>query len=173
MRCGPQLNTSVARSLLPMITSLQHIRYEQLTKNKLEGKCEEILQHGLKISQHESEYLSEATRLQADSLLWFEYCKGRITALQFGPVFRTNIDSLSQSLMKRIIQQVSIPKAADLEWGKTHEPQARKEYTSAIQSKQWCRNHGCAGCWHTPMYVLVAMFNYYNSINLYTRTARV
>ena len=25
---------------------------------------------------------------------------------------------------------------------------------------QWCRTHGCAGCWRTPRYVLVAMFNY-------------
>ena len=68
LRYGPQLNTSVARSLPPTIMSLQHIHYEQLTKNQLEEKCEEILQHGLKISQHESEYLSEATRLQADSV---------------------------------------------------------------------------------------------------------
>ena len=114
--------------------SLQYICYEQLTKNNLEEKCEEILQHGLKVCQQESEYLSEATRLQADSLLWFEYHKGRITALQFGAVFRTNIDSPSQALVKRIMQQVSIPKAAALEWGKTHEPQARTEYTSAVQS---------------------------------------
>ena len=26
---------------------------------------------------------------------------------------------------------------------------------------QWRRNYGCAGCWCTPMYVLVSMFNYY------------
>ena len=25
---------------------------------------------------------------------------------------------------------------------------------------QWRRNHGCAGCWRTPMYVLVAMLKY-------------
>ena len=132
--------------------SLQHIHYEQLTKNELEEKCEEILQHGLKISQHESEYLSEATRLQADSLLWFEYRKGRITASQFGPVFRTNIDSPSQSLVKRIMQQVSIPKAAALEWGKTHEPQARKEYTSAVQSKHTLFKVEMTGLHINPQY---------------------
>ena len=58
-----------------------------------------------------------------------------------------------------------------------------KQMTPAIASErsifsknhdynQWRRNHGSAGCWRTPMYVLVAMFNYYNSINLYARTAR-
>ena len=152
LRYGPQLNTSVARSLPPTIMSLQHIHYEQLTKNELEEKCEEILQHGLKISQHESEYLSEATRLQADSLLWFEYRKGRITASQFGPVFRTNIDSPSQSLVKRIMQQVSIPKAAALEWGKTHEPQARKECTSAVQSKHTLFKVEMTGLHINPQY---------------------
>ena len=45
-------------------------------------------------------------------------------------------------------------------------------FIETFLNTQWRRNHGCAGCWRTPMYVLVAMFNYYNSINLYVRTAR-
>ena len=40
LRHGAQSNTSVARSLLPTITSLGHPRYKQLTENELYDKCD-------------------------------------------------------------------------------------------------------------------------------------
>jgi hypothetical protein len=39
-----------------------------------------------RLSDQSVKYLSEATKLQTDSLLWFEHHKGRITASQFGTV---------------------------------------------------------------------------------------
>ena len=54
LRHGPQSNTSVARSLPPTITSFGHPRYKRLAEKELYDKCDEIFQHGLKVSQQEA-----------------------------------------------------------------------------------------------------------------------
>ena len=129
LRHGPQSNTSVARSLPPTFTSLGHPRYKQLAEKDLYDKCDEIFQHGLKVSQQEAQYLSEATCLQSESLLWFEHRKGRITTSQFGAVCRTCIDAPSQ--VKRIMQQVPTPKVAAIKWGTSR----KQEWSMSILLK--------------------------------------
>ena len=74
-------------------------------------ECELILNQ-VKFSQEDAHYLSEATSLQSQSLLWFEHRKGRITASQFGAVCRTSIQSPSRSLLDRILQRTPMVKAA-------------------------------------------------------------
>ena len=152
LRHGPQSNTSVARSLPPTITSLGHPHYKRLAEKELYDKCDEIFQHGLKVSQQEVRYLSEATRLQSESLLWFEHRKGRITTSQFGAVCRTCIDAPSQSLIKRIMQQVPTPKVAALEWGKTYEPKARMEYVNVVETKHTSFKVEMTGLHVNPQY---------------------
>ena len=55
------------------------------------------------------------------------------------------------SLVKKIMQQVPTPKAAALEWG-THEPQARNQYTFAVQSKHTSFKVGKTGLHINPQY---------------------
>ena len=110
-----------------------------------------IFQHGLKVSQ-EAQYHSEASCLQSESLLWFEHRKGRITTSQFGAVCCTSIDAASQSLVKRIMQQVPTPKVAALEWGKTYETQARMEYVNVIETKHTSFKVEITGLHVNPQY---------------------
>ena len=54
------------------------------------------------MSNDESEYLEESTRLQSQSLLWVQHRAGRITASLFRRVKQT---SLTASLVKIILQE--------------------------------------------------------------------
>ena len=70
-----------------------------MSDEELFNESEEVM-NTIKFSEDDAKYLAEVTKLQSDSLLWFEHCKGRITASKFGAVCRTSTESPSKSVKK-------------------------------------------------------------------------
>ena len=129
LKIGPRSRHTVANKLTPTIQSFGHQHYSSLGKEELDAACESVFNQ-MKISQ-EAQYLSQASCLQSQSLLWFEHRKGRITASQFGAICRTSIQSPSQSLLNRILQITPMVNAAALDWGISKEVQ-QSQHTSML-----------------------------------------
>ena len=109
LKIGPRSRHTVAKKLPPTIQSFGHHRFNSMGKEEHHAQCKLVFNQ-MKFSQEDAQYLSEATCLQSQSLLWFEHRKGRITASQFGAVCRTSTQSPSQSLLNRILQKTAIVK---------------------------------------------------------------
>ena len=109
MKIGPRLNYGVARQLPLTIPSLRHPCYRNMSDEELYNENEEVM-NTIKFSEDDAKYLAEVTKLQSDSLLWFEHRKGRITASNFGAVCRTSTESPSKSVIEAILQVKKMPK---------------------------------------------------------------
>ena len=133
LKVGPRSRHTVAKTLPPTIQSFAHQRYSSLGKEELHAECEVVFNQ-MKISQDEAHYLSEATCLQSQSILWFEHRKGRITASLFGAVCRTSIQLPSLSLLNKILQRTPMVKAAALDWGISKENTAKSAYVNAVRA---------------------------------------
>ena len=76
----------------------------------------------IQVSAEEVAHVEEATREQASSRIWHEQRHGRITAYVAPDCLRTNIQSPTPSLLKRIcdrsVKKLSVPA---LSWGNEHE----------------------------------------------------
>ena len=53
-----------------------------MSDEELYNESEEVM-NTIKFSEDDAKYLAEVTKLQSDSLLWFEHPKGRITTSNF------------------------------------------------------------------------------------------
>ena len=134
-KVGPRMNYSVARVLPTIVSFANPENYRKLKKEELLLECTQVLNE-MVLTESSIEYLAEVTKLQADSLLWFQLRKGRLTASQFGAVCRTSVTRPSESLLDRILQKKSISvKVPSLEWGRTNEPVAKEAYISLVQPK--------------------------------------
>ena len=138
---GPISNTdsctttcSSIRKLPPLLTSLKNRKYKSMSKEELNTACNEIFGN-LRVSKDEANYLEESTRLQAESLLWYEHRTGRITASVFGSVVRTSILSPSITLVNKILQKSKPVKVPSLQWGISNESTARKAYIELVQEQ--------------------------------------
>lgn len=127
----PLPNPSPIQTLPATIPSLYQPSYKELTQEELEAKCEDIF-NGLEISDKEAAYLTEATKLQSKSLIWFEHRKGRITASKFRAVCSTSITAPSQSLLKGILHTGQTISTAAMEWGIRHEVDALREFQEEL-----------------------------------------
>ena len=128
-------DSSVPQRLPCTITSLYHPKYKQLSRTVLAKECIRVFREELKVTSEESKYLSECTRLQAQSSTWYEHRRGRLTASKFGSICHTSVTKPSQSLVARILQHSPMPKSAALSWGIEHEEVARKQYL-VVQKKK-------------------------------------
>ena len=79
------VNSRPAIRKLPLpLSSLYKQEYVRLEEEELNALCQEKFTEGvIKISNDEAAYLEESTKLQSQSLLWFEQRIGRITASKF------------------------------------------------------------------------------------------
>ena len=93
MKIDPRVNHGVARQLPPIVSDEEQY-----------NESEQVLKM-IKFSMEDSEYLAEATKMQSESLLWFEHRKGRITASPFGAVCNTSAQNPSKSLIEAIPQK--------------------------------------------------------------------
>ena len=80
------------------------------------AECERVIKE-IKVTEEEAEYLSKATQLQSESLLWFQHRCGHLTASKFLPPGRTKVESPSQSLIDDVLQNKPPSKTAALSWG--------------------------------------------------------
>ena len=126
--------TTVRRRLPATLSSLYHPRYKCLPRDQLLSECKKVFETELTINDDEAQYLAQSTRLQSESMLWFEHRKGRVTASRFGSVYHTHVDAPSKSLVKSITQQKPTPKVAAMEWGIRNEARARQEYIDTVQA---------------------------------------
>ena len=94
----------VIRKLPPPLTSLYKPAYEKMRKEKLEAACKEVFTKGIVITSEEATYLEESTRLQTQSLLWFEHRTGLITASKLLAVKRASLHPPPVSLVKQIME---------------------------------------------------------------------
>ena len=80
------------------------------------------------VTEDESQYLAKCTRLQAQSSIWFEHRKARLTASRFRAICHTSVEKPAESLVKQILQKAPLPKCAPLTWGMENEVNARNQY---------------------------------------------
>ena len=144
MKIGPRVNHGVARQLPPTMSSLCHPRYKTKSDEELYNESEHMLEM-IKFSEEDAEYLAEATKMQSESLIWFEHRKGRITASHFGAVCKTSVQNPSKTLIEAILQKKTMPKIPALEWGKSKEDTARKAYVSTISHRHSSFEVKCTG----------------------------
>ena len=79
------------RKLPAPLTALQDVKYQHMDNTELKAVCNDVFLNRLNFSKAEADYLEESTKLQSQSLLWFRYRTGRITASKFAPVSRASI----------------------------------------------------------------------------------
>ena len=98
------------------------------------AECERVFKE-IKVTEDEADYLTKATQLQSESLLWFQHRHGRLTASKFIPLSRIKVESPSQSLIDDVIQNKPPPKIAVLSWRIECEEVARKQYEEFAKGK--------------------------------------
>lgn len=99
----------------------------------LTARCDEVVRGGLRVTPDEARYVEETTRLQSNSLVWYEQRAGRITSSVVHQVLHTNHTHPSQSLIRRICSdtpsKLNVPA---IKWGREHESVARQEYLGGL-----------------------------------------
>lgn len=92
----------------------------------LAKRCSQV---DLNITADEVTYIKECTRLQADSLIWYEQRAGRITSSTVYEVLHTNPVTPAPSLILRLCddspKRLNVPA---IKWGRDHEDIARQQY---------------------------------------------
>ena len=83
----------------------------------------------IKITETQAKNLAEMTKEQAESDIWMEHRKGRITASKMHSVIKCK---RKLSIVKSIMQYTNINIPA-LQWGKDNEVVARRQYVSMME----------------------------------------
>ena len=86
------------------IDSFYHPCCSKLSAEMLHQKSRNVFEE-LKITEKESWYLDKCTCLQSQSLTWFHYRRGHITASHFRAACNTSIEKPAESLVGQILQQ--------------------------------------------------------------------
>ena len=102
----PRPNPLQMHTLPPTIPSLYQPAYKALTKDDLQAKCQKVFNR-LEMTEDEAAYVAEPTKLQSESVLWFEPRRARITTSNFHTVCHTSITF-----------SITIPCTADLVSGR-------------------------------------------------------
>ena len=76
---------------------------QRLSEAELMAECERVFKE-VKVTEEEAEYLTKATQLQSESLLWLQHLHGHLAASKFLSLSRTKVESLSQSLIDNVLQ---------------------------------------------------------------------
>ena len=127
---GDRPRSTTLRKLPSPLSSLHKREYEKLNKDSLDDLCRDMFEKGvISLSLDEASYLEESTRLQAQSMLWFEQRTGRITASKFYAVSRARLDPPPSHLLKRILKPTRESSAvAAIQWGIKNESAACEMY---------------------------------------------
>ena len=136
------------------LTSLFDPKNKCLDKVQLNKACESMFK-SLTITPEEADYLEESTRLQAQSSLWFEHRKGRLTASKFFQICHTRTERPSISLLKDVMQytQSQTHQVPALKWGVEHEDEAREQYVELSHQQHHLFEYHAAGLSVSPDYV--------------------
>lgn len=122
-------DTPIVRKLPPTLLSLKKPKYASMTDEQLKEACKDVFTSGITVTLDEASYLEECTRLQSQSLIWFEHRTGRITASKFLAVKRASLHPPPASLIKELMERnASLSHVAAVRWGMEHEDVARNEY---------------------------------------------
>ena len=90
----------VVRKLPPTLLLLKKPKYASMTDEELKEACKDVFTSGIIVTLDEASYLEECTRLQSQSLTWFEHRTGHITASKFLAVKRASPHPPPTSLIK-------------------------------------------------------------------------
>ena len=107
-------------------TGLQKSSPELPTPSSLQYSIDEFLK-SLQVSEAEIRKIEKDTNGQRNSSLWYNVRRYRLTASRFGEVFHRRVDTRSDALMLRLLQQKQIFSPA-IEWGIKQEPTAIAAY---------------------------------------------
>ena len=99
----------------------------------LAQESQRVFEKELKVTNAEAMYLTQCTRLQVQSMVWFEHRKGRLTASRFGAICHTSVDKPAKSLVVQLLQRKLTAKGAALTWGIEKESKARLEYEGVMK----------------------------------------
>ena len=101
----------------------------------LAARCEEVA-NSLEVTADEARYVEESTRLQSQSLVWFEQRAGRITSSVAHDVLHTRMEAPAKSLIKKICSdtpsKLNVPA---INWGRDKESVARDNYLHDMSSR--------------------------------------
>ena len=111
-------------SIPPTILSLYRAKYKNLSQEDLLKECDRVLKEELLITNDESAFLFNSTRLQAQSLLWHEHRRGRLTASKFGAICKTSVAKPSRSTLNEILCGGTVPNTEAVQWGRKQERKA-------------------------------------------------
>lgn len=108
----------MTRKLPSPLSSLHSNYFEKMTVDKLEAVCQKKFEEGPTVmTGDEAAYLEEPTKLQAQSLLWFEQRVGWITSSKFFAAIRASLNPPT-SPVKEIMERHNICKSVPaIQWG--------------------------------------------------------
>ena len=139
----PALSTPVVRKLPLTLPSLQKPKYSAMNDAELRDACKDVFATGMFVTHEEVNYLEESTRLQSQSLLWFQHRSGRITASKFFAVKRASLDPPPTSLVKQLMERSTISSHVPaLRWGIDNEDVARQTYIETVSNNHQCTAAG-------------------------------
>lgn len=115
-------------------SSMQHhygdtAQQPDISPEELRVLCEEYYHREVVVSTEEATQIEVATREQADSALWFQHRRKRLTASNFGKVAKRRPTTPVANMVKALLYSRSLETKA-LRWGRTHEADARQAYQS-------------------------------------------
>ena len=107
-----QATSTVIRKLPKPLTSLYNKQYENLCIDRLQEVCQEKFEEGLIVmTEDKVAYLEESTKLQAQSILWFEQRVGRITSSKFLTAIKASLNPAPASLVREIMERRNISRS--------------------------------------------------------------
>ena len=98
-----------------------------ITTTELHLLCEECYQRHISVTLTEATEMEQMTRKQAESQLWYQQRRLRLTASSFGKVAKRRDTTPVANLVKNLLYRKAMD-VASLRWGKTHEEDARQAY---------------------------------------------
>ena len=87
----------------------------------------------IKITETQAMNLAESTKEQAESDIWMEHRKGRITASKMHSVIKCKRKQYPLSIVKSIMQYHNNINIPALQWGRNNEDVARRQYVSMME----------------------------------------
>ena len=119
----------IVHKLPPTLLPLRKPKYAAMAEEELKEACKEVFASGISVTTEEASYLEECTRLQSQSLVWFEHQTGRLTASKFLAVKAASLYLPPASLIDELIhRKSSLTHVPAIRWGIEDEDVARKEY---------------------------------------------
>ena len=117
------------------LESLYDPKYQKVSKEELNRICVSTFEK-LRVTQVEVAYLEKSTRAQSNSLLWYEYRKGRNTASFFSEVLRHKGKTYPTFLVKSIMQYYSVSQSVPaLKWWRENEDNGILAYKEKMLEK--------------------------------------